>query len=247
MYLKKIDPQLYKQCNKCRTWKPRRKPYYHRHSSSPDNLQYNCVTCQRKADIERYQQKGEQLRAAKQERYHANPEEHRQRVRDYHSRNPERHKRAAAEWNQANPERHRVNQRRYRNSEKGLEYERQYAAANRALMNLKETRRRARKRNLPDTFTHQDYERMMTYWGDCCAITGAADNLQLDHWIPLNSPDCPGTVPTNIIPLSASMNASKQDKDPAQWLRKVFASDIADEILTKITSYFQYLRENCPD
>src|SRR5260221_119478 len=62
-----------------------------------------------------------------------------------------------------------------------------------------------RKRELPNVFTSQDWRNALEYWGHRCAVCerprGLWHTLSQDHWIPLSSPDCPGTDPTNILPL----------------------------------------------
>ena len=84
---------------------------------------------------------------------------------------------------------------------------------------------------------------MMWYWGYACAISGEKLNVTMDHWIPLNSDNCPGTIPTNIIPLNGSLNSQKQDKDPETGLIEKFGNEQAKHILQKIQAYFDWVCE----
>lgn len=120
---------------------------------------------------------------------------------------------------------------------------------------INQSKRLARKRNLPDTFTPLDWERCLGYWHGCCAVCGRPAGLwhtiAADHWIPLSSPDCPGTVPTNIVPLchakkdgEGSCNVSKRDRDPAQWLVEYLEAKKAAAKLAEIESYFDWTRQS---
>jgi hypothetical protein len=66
-----------------------------------------------------------------------------------------------------------------------------------------------------------------------------------DHWIPLASPDCPGTVPENIIPLcfgSGGCNNSKKAKDGYEWLLQRYGKRKACVILKRIQAYFEWVK-----
>lgn len=161
------------------------------------------------------------------------------------------------EWRETNQEYARERNRLYnkRNRKKIRARQQQWEDQNRDKINSKRRQqysvdpisrkaaklaREARKRELPSDFTVEDYNRMMAYWGGC-AITGETENLEIDHWIALNSPDCPGTIPTNMIPLTVSLNASKQDTDPVEWLVWKFGEAEAFKILQKIQDYFDWI------
>src|SRR5512141_2961524 len=82
-----------------------------------------------------------------------------------------------------------------------------------------------RKRKLPDTFTDQDWQRALEYWDYKCAVCGRPrglwHTLAADHWIPLSDPECPGTIPTYIVPLchgEGGCNNSKRSRSPQAWL-----------------------------
>ncbi|MCC7449817.1 MAG: hypothetical protein IT324_20525 [Anaerolineae bacterium] len=104
-----------------------------------------------------------------------------------------------------------------------------------------------RKRSLPDTFTKADWQRALEYWDYRCAVCnrprGLWHTLTADHWIPLNSPDCPGTVSTNLIPLCHGQdgcNNSKSGTNPDVWLDKKFGKRKAAEKRAEIEAYFAW-------
>lgn len=116
-----------------------------------------------------------------------------------------------------------------------------------------------RKRNLPTAFTARDWENALEYWEHRCAICerprGLWHTLAQDHWVPLTSPDCPGTVPTNILPLchgTDGCNNSKGKKLPGPWLREKLGARRAGRKLREIQDYFAWaevrasVRPGCP-
>lgn len=113
---------------------------------------------------------------------------------------------------------------------------------------LRSHHRRARKHGLPMIFTADDWQRCLNYWRGRCAYCGRqANNLftpaHQEHFIPLVSPDCPGTVPWNMLPACGSCNHSKRDKSPTEWLTQKFGQRRAAEILARIEVYFEWVRQ----
>lgn len=110
-------------------------------------------------------------------------------------------------------------------------------------------RRMARKRGLPNIFSDTDWKRALDYFKDCCAVCGHPrglwHTLAADHWIPLSASNCPGTVPTNIVPLCHGVdgcNNSKGKKQPMEWLNEKLGSRRAQTILKKIEAYFSWIK-----
>jgi len=108
----------------------------------------------------------------------------------------------------------------------------------------------ARKRSLPDTFSERDWLRALEYWGYKCAVCGRPrglwHTLAADHWIPLTAPDCPGTVPTNIIPLchgEGGCNNSKRSKVPDEWLVSKLGTKDAFQKQLEIDAYFLWVKD----
>lgn len=155
----------------------------------------------------------------------ANLNRERERSRQWRIDNPDRQKASIHRWMKANPDRMRANSHR----------------------------RLARKRNLPDTFTAADWQHALDYFDGCCAACGRPAGLwhtiAADHWIALSDPACPGTVPTNIVPLchprkdgGSSCNVSKHNKNAEQWLAEKLGKRKAKQILARIQVYFDSLK-----
>ncbi len=107
----------------------------------------------------------------------------------------------------------------------------------------------ARKHSLPNTFTADDWQRALEYWEHKCAVCGRPrglwHTLAKDHWLPLTSPDCPGTVATNILPLchgEGGCNNSKSKKDPESWLIERLGKRRAARKRGEIQAYFDWVR-----
>lgn len=114
-------------------------------------------------------------------------------------------------------------------------------------------RRKARLNELPDTFTESDWNYAISYWNGCCATCGRPLNdlfgthkAAMDHWIPLQSPDCPGTVAWNIVPLCHGIdgcNNRKRDTNPPEWVLQTFGKSKGKLILKAIDRYLALVRE----
>lgn len=129
-------------------------------------------------------------------------------------------------------------------------HQKQWAQENRPRLRHYGSLRRARVKGLPSTFTEEEQHFCRAYFHYACAICGKEEGFQwtlvMDHWIPINSANCPGTVSTNMIPLCngvSGCNTSKQDTPAEHWLIRRFGKHKASAILRKIDAYFAAVRE----
>lgn len=194
-----------------------------------------CKTCENNKSKEYYWEHVETIRERALLRARANAEQHRINSRQWGRNNPDRRRENFKRWRKANPDYH-------------LAWKRANPDRQRAMSQ----RRLARKRNLPDTFTAADWQHALNYFNGCCAVCGRPPGLwhtlAADHWTALSDPDCPGTIPTNIVPLchprkdgGDSCNVSKHNKNPEQWLVEKFGKRKAKKILARIQAYFDSL------
>lgn len=169
---------------------------------------------------------------------------------------PEYARKKSREWAKNNPERARefVNNARAKNRFKYNEINRRSLKRHRATANARQGERRTRKRNLPHTFTPQDWQYALEYFDHSCAVCGRRAGfwhvISQDHWLPLVNPDCPGTVPTNMVPLCHSVldgeggcNNMKNRQLPDKWLIKTYGEKHARTILARIDAYFATVRK----
>lgn len=148
----------------------------------------------------------------------------------------------------------RIAEYRHKNIERARAWSRASYARNRDKQALRQHRRSQRTKRLDFNCTNEDWHRCLEYFGYCCAICGRPQGLWhvlvMDHWIPVNSPECPGTVKTNIIPLCHSQkdgeggcNNSKSDSDPIEWLTEKLGPRKAKKKLAEIRAYFDSIKE----
>lgn len=191
----------------------------------------------------------EKAHLAYQMRYAKHKETIKAKAKVYRRNNPAKVREAQKAWKRANPDRVRANRLRYytKNQEQIREYNRKQKVRYAERRRINTQRRRARKRQLPDTITHDDWQRCLSYWNGRCAYCdnppGLFPNMRLhaDHFIPLSSPDCPGTIPTNILPACGSCNDSKGYSNPIDWLTWKFGKRKAKQIVKRIEDYFASL------
>lgn len=122
-----------------------------------------------------------------------------------------------------------------------------------SMRRIVDMKRRTLEYQLPFNFTEQDWHNCLEYFGHKCAVCGRPvglwHTLAKDHWIPITHPYCPGTIPTNIVPLchtrkdgEGGCNNLKGNKAAAEWLIRQFGKRKAVIILKRIEGYFFSLR-----
>lgn len=199
-----------------------------------DGLYPYCKVCARAE----YHAKKEQRKGQRQAYRDANKEHARQKTQEWRENNRERDRANALRWRKENPDKFKT----YRQS---AEYKPIRVAASH--------RQRARLKNLPCSFTRNDWRFALDYFGHKCAVCGRSaglwHTLAADHWIPIASTECPGTVPTNIVPLcdsakdgTGTCNEEKRDKYPADWLTEKYGKRKAKQIIARIEAYFDYIK-----
>lgn len=130
-------------------------------------------------------------------------EENREKIRKYYEENREK-------------EIERVRKYYEENRDKVLEGQRKYYEENRDKYRLKDQRRRARKNALPDDFTFEQQNEVLSHFNNCCALTGEQANRTWDHAIPIASGHG-GTTYGNMYPLRGDLNSSKNDSNLFEW------------------------------
>ena len=263
------DTPAMKRCPGCETEKPATTAYFHRKKTGKYGLASWCKKCTAKRERQYRLDNPEKVAGKKRQYHQANREKIAERDRQYRLDNREKIAGKKRQYREANREKIAEQELRYQqaNREKLAEYarqyreanaetiaerQRQYREANREKMRVNSSRRRARKRGLPDTFTSEQWLQCLEYHNYCCPVCG--DQLRdlfgdvephADHWIPINyeGDDNPGTVATNMICLCNTCNLLKQDTMPAIWLGRKYGKRKAKPIIARIEAYFDWVRE----
>lgn len=107
-----------------------------------------------------------------------------------------------------------------------------------------------RMKAVPDCYSDLMWREALRYWHGKCAVCGRWHEIVAkDHWHPISVPGCPGTVPTNIVPLChgrGGCNSRKKNKMPHQWLVSEFGEHEARQIERRIEAFFAYMAERFP-
>lgn len=145
-------------------------------------------------------------------------------------------------------EKDKAYQREYNKTQKVKNYQWKWRRTprGRELLSAAFHRRRTRKLAIPSSFTEVDWNRALCYFEYRCAICGVYPNkkvtLAKDHWIPITSTNCPGTIPSNIVPLCHGENGCnnrKGSRDALEWLISSYGVDKANHICARINHYFR--------
>jgi hypothetical protein len=254
-----------KRCSRCKRFLPAKFPFFTRTKFQASGLRSNCRGCKYGWTNDEFQIKVLEFilleRGYKQcvtclepkplENFHKKKKgaggrtaECKQCSRTYEIRyyqdNRENFRRRHKEWREKNPEAVNEIQRRFRASLR-------YKEANR----IQNHRYITQKRNLPFSFTIDDWKRALNYFGGACAVCGRKPDEQhtiaADHWIPLSKGGA--TTINNIVPLChakkggrATCNNRKKNKMPDQWLKETNEDSKASEILARIEAYFEWVK-----
>lgn len=251
---KKRVPDGYRRCSRCKNELPATDEYFYV-DKQRGNFHSTCKTCvndqlrqwakenpdKEKESQRKYTETNREKIRSKNRIYAQNNKEKR---REYYLRNIKRHIERGRQWYWKN-----IDKARSLAREKTRRWFRNNPVAAKAVVQ----RRAARKRSLPDTLTAAQWQRCLEYWGHRCAYCGRDADLftviSLDHFIPLSSPDCPGTTVLNSLPAchkGGGCNSSKSDKPAAEWLESKFGPRKAKQILKRIATYFDHVRQQ-PD
>lgn len=208
----------------------------------------------------------EKIARRNQSYYQRNREKVNERCREYYKHNKFDITCRIREYRAANRDENNRKRRMYyaNNREICIQYQHEYRKSNQEIISARmrayrqrnwhiiasaRNNRRTRIRSLPSTFTGQHWLSCLEYWHYSCAVCGAQlrdlfGNIEphADHWIPVKSCVCPGTVPGNMICLCNTCNQSKWAKPPEPWLIKRYGKQKANTILKRINDYFDWAR-----
>lgn len=202
------------------------------------------LRARRAANRDAYNERTRQWKAANREKVN-------QANREWHAKNREAISEKARAKREANPQwaKDRANRWYVRHKESELPRRRELRQGNltqyRKSGAAKERARQARKAELPSSYTTKQWQAALDYFGGCCAACGRQPGLfhtlAMDHWIPVSSPNCPGHIATNIVPLCHGMggcNNSKSNQEPLEWALQKFGKRKGKEVVARIQTYF---------
>jgi hypothetical protein len=227
-----------KTCSKCGETKTL-EDFYNLHSAK-DGKQGACKTCQNAATYKRRKEKSEEYREYQRKYFEKYREENRERLaeysREYREENKDSLRAKRLEWLEANPGYNAEYCRKYYadNRNELRSKHREYYERNPELFRHHRRLRRSRILGSKVTLTSEQEAKIYERFGGKCALTGASENIHLDHFIPvLVGGD---TSLENMVPIAGHLNISKHAKNPFEWIRTQ-----EDDIKTKFDEVVEYL------
>lgn len=207
----------YKTCSRCKQSFPATNEFFPKQSSKSDGLAYHCKSCDRLRcrnydTVHRDKRRGYTRQNASNEK---------DRHAKYYKINRERILNRNREWAKNNPDNLRA----------------------RAIIHV--AKRKARKRGLPDLFTRTQWKIALDYFNNCCVYCDKPQGLWTwicaDHYIPLDSAECPGTVAHNMLPACNECNSSKCNRNAFEWMVSKFGKKNAILKTSQIQDYFAWM------
>lgn len=220
-----------KECSKCFQWKTLEE--FHRKRGGLGGRSVSCKNCYKKhyrANREYWSQKHldnkESINERHKKYYKASREYWIKRYQD----NKDRILSLNKQWRKVNQEKHR-------------ELSRKWYSENKEKKVITEQKRRARKKSLPNSWTNEDREFTLEYFGDSCCLTGENEDIHFDHVIPL-SIGHGGTIVGNMVPLRADLNRSKGNKNIFEWFYEVKDQhNLSQEKFDRLIEYLADINE----
>jgi hypothetical protein len=266
-----VDNCITVACTKCKQEYPLTKEYFQPAKGYRLGFNTQCRCCRRKAAKHHPNRKTEKHKETKalrsknpdvsrrrnerrKERYATDPE-----FREYiltHAKaskvkNPELHKENKKREYQKNKDKYKESARKNYLKHRDKYIERSRNAIRDPVKRAIDVQRRlARKRQLPDTFTKEQWILCLSYFHNQCVICGRMfdDKCKpyMDHWIPLKNLECPGTVAWNIVCMcggKGGCNESKHSHDAKKWLLDFYPPEQAQEIFGRVEEYLRGVKE----
>lgn len=206
-----------KQCSICSIEHPATPEYFYPRKEAKDGLRKECRKC--------FDTKQNQWKAENPERVKENSRKGMARARE---RNRDKIYARTREWKARNKDKIRA-----------------HRDANRDKYTIYDQRRRQRVAGRLEDLTPEQWQAAIDFFGGCCAYCGRPPDLFrvlcVEHFIPISSPDCPGTTASNCLPACSGLdgcNNKKHTKNPETWIVKTFGKSKGAKILKRIKDYF---------
>lgn len=214
-----------KICNKCGDEKTL--DNFYKKKGSKDGYMNQCKECKIKYSKTYRDTNKEKVQETKRKHYEKNKEEIKEKRMKYYYDNREE-----------------INERR-------REYGREYYQKSKKMYRLREHKRNAMLKSLPNTLTTKEWDETMEYFGYGCALSEVHENLSLEHFIPLHI-GWGGTTKGNCYPMERTLNCSKNGTNPFIWIERqptnikenffnVLVPYLAEQNNMKVDEFIQYV------
>ena len=206
-----------KKCSKCGGEFPATSEYFNKGKNGKYEFRGECKTCQKEYRKQHYEENSDKEKAIGRAWKEANPERVRANTKEWRDANPEKANANTKAWAKLNPEKVKALGRAYReaNRDKVKDWIKVWREANRDKTRKHNQQRKAKKRNLPSTFTLEQWEATVQCFSNRCAYCGKESPLAQEHFIALSKGG--EYALANIIPSCQSCNSSKGTKSFSIW------------------------------
>lgn len=188
-------PYVMRKCSKCGKWLVASAVNFHKQKAGKYGLDTRCKECAKKRNKQHYQNNKEKI-----------AEQHKQWRLD----NKDKMFEYTKQWQEANKEKVTKYHKQYYQSPQG-----QVAMFNGC------QRRRIKGEQQGTGITKDQWLEMMSFFDWKCAYSGETltkDTRSIDHIVPLNSNG--DNMVWNCVPMTRSLNSSKNDKDMLKWYKE---------------------------
>jgi len=230
-----------KVCGKCGVEKEITTENFAKRNASKDGFSCKCKQCTKEYYIVNKSQHRVNKQNTKEytkKYYDANKEKLLKKQKIYKANNKEATAITRKTYRENNKESIKTYHKTYsaNNKETMARQTSKYQKNNRDKCNIKEQRRRARNKLLPNNLTSIQWEYIKTMFNNKCAYCGQQKPLAQEHFLALSK----GGEYTlnNIIPVCLACNSSKKDKDFFIWYKDYKHYSKGRE--TKILKYLHY-------
>lgn len=195
-----------KECSKCHELKKLEEYRDSRHKGSIGGKVSICQDCEKKWQKKYRKNNKVRVSIAKQKSYSKKKDDYIERVMNNYHQDPEKVKKRSRKYYYDNREERLAGVKTYakENPQKTLVWRQNY---------------KAKKRHLPNSLTKIDLKQIYEYFNSSCALTEEKENNHFDHFIPI-SIGHGGTYKGNMIILSETLNVSKSNSNPFEWIER---------------------------
>lgn len=212
-----------KICKKCGIEKQLSE--FHKDKTAKDGYRSACKKCRQKDTKKRYESKKDEILAKNEKYYKKNRDKINKHKREnyypeYYNKNKEDILQKNREYHKNNQEYFKEYSKRYRieNAEKEAKRLHEHYIKNKERYTMNTNKRRAMLKSLPNTLTNEDWNNILKDFNNCCALSNSSERISMEHFIPVSS-GFGGTTKGNVYPMNLSLNISKSDKNPFEWIK----------------------------
>ena len=218
-------PYITKKCSKCGSWLVASTVNFHRTKNGRYGLQAQCKECRNKKNKQWRLDNKDKMTELRNQWYQDNKDKKTVYDKRYYLANKDKIAEQRKGYREANKKKLAEQKKQYReaNKDKIAEQQKQWRQSPEgqvALFNIHH-RRRIKEEQLGTGVTKEQWLELMSFFDWRCAYSGemlTKDTRSIDHIVPLNSGG--NNMIWNCVPMTRSLNSSKQEKDMEKWYRE---------------------------